>query len=90
MQNLTVRLSGVRFAVISNSLRLSSNNLGLLREKGWLLRKKAGLFCIQFFRKKLRKGGRGVMRRFLRPSGSKNLGGVNVKRDERNARPFII
>ena len=30
------------------------------------------------------------MRRFLRPSGSKNLGGENVKRDERNARPFII
>ena len=32
----------------ANNQALSSNNLGLLREKGWLLREKAGLLFIHF------------------------------------------
>ena len=39
----------------ANNQALSSNNLGLLREKGWILREKAGLFFLFIFGKKLRK-----------------------------------
>ena len=52
MQNLTVRLSGVRFTMtfaVINNARLSSNNLALLRKKAGLLKNKAGLLKSIFF-----------------------------------------
>jgi len=48
----------------ANNQALSSNNLGLLREKGWLLREKAGLFFYSFLEKKVAKMF-GILRYFL-------------------------